>query len=64
MEPIGFSVFIFILIVLYFVPLIVALLRNHKQIGMVAVINIFLGWTLIFWVVALAIACSHSERRR
>ena len=39
-----------------FVPLIVAVVRHVPNVGSVAVINIFLGWTLIGWVVALAMA--------
>lgn len=42
--------------VLYFVPLIVAMLRHVPNVGSVAVINLFLGWTVIGWVVALAMA--------
>lgn len=42
----------------YWAPTIVALAREHHQKGSIAVINAFLGWTLIGWVVALAMACS------
>ncbi|MGD0189537.1 MAG: superinfection immunity protein [Rhizomicrobium sp.] len=42
----------------YFAPLIVALARGHQQTGAIFVINFFLGWTLIGWVVAMAMACS------
>jgi hypothetical protein len=45
-----------VLLVLYFVPLIVAMLRHVPNVGSVAVINLFLGWTVIGWVVALAMA--------
>jgi hypothetical protein len=45
-----------ILICLYFLPLIVAGARHVPNVGSVAVINIFLGWTFIGWVVALAMA--------
>jgi hypothetical protein len=41
---------------LYFIPLIVAMVRHVPNVGSVAVINIFLGWTIIGWVVALAMA--------
>lgn len=44
----------------YLIPTIVAWIRHH-QIGPVAVINVFLGWTIIGWVVALAIA--FGDRR-
>jgi len=41
---------------LYFVPTIVGAIRKVPNIGSVVVINLFLGWTLIGWVVALAMA--------
>lgn len=49
------------LTLLYFFPTIIAWGRHH-QTGMVAVIDIFLGWTVIGWVVALAIACGDRKR--
>jgi hypothetical protein len=45
-----------ILIGLYFVPTIVGAIRKVPNIGSVIVINIFLGFTLVGWVVALAMA--------
>ena len=45
-----------LLIGVYFVPTIVATQRNVVNKWSVAVINAFLGWTLIGWVVALAMA--------
>jgi putative effector of murein hydrolase LrgA (UPF0299 family) len=42
---------------LYFVPSIVAVARKVTHQGSVIVINLFLGWTFIGWVVALAMAC-------
>jgi hypothetical protein len=51
-----------ILIGLYFVPTVVAALRKtgSVQFGPVIVINLFLGWTLIGWVVALAMAVKNK----
>ncbi len=40
----------------YFLPTIVAVARKVPNIGSVVVINLFLGWTFIGWVVALAMA--------
>jgi hypothetical protein len=51
---------ILIVIGFYFVPTIVAVVRKVTNQGSVAVINLFLGWTLIGWVVALAMACRTS----
>jgi hypothetical protein len=47
---------ILILIALYFLPTIVAASRKVVNLGSVVVINLFLGWTLVGWVVALAMA--------
>lgn len=52
---------------LYVLPLIEAKLRRRANFASIAIVNIFLGWTFIGWVVALAWACSgkpaDSERR-
>lgn len=41
---------------LYFLPWGLALMRKAPNSGSVLAINLFLGWTLIGWVVALAMA--------
>jgi hypothetical protein len=48
-------------IVIYFLPSIIAGLRGHRQADMVFVINLFFGWTLVGWVVALTIAASATR---
>lgn len=45
--------FILFSITLYFLPLIVAVIRNHKNVMGVGLLNFFLGWTLLGWVGAL-----------
>lgn len=52
---------IIVLIGLYFLPTIVAVVRKVTNQGSVAVINCFLGWTLVGWAVALAMACRTSS---
>jgi hypothetical protein len=54
------SVFLIVL-VMYFLPSVVAVARKVTHQGSVIVINVFLGWTFIGWVVALAMACSTSR---
>jgi hypothetical protein len=54
------SAFLFVL-VLYFVPSIVAIARKITHQGSVVVINVFLGWTFIGWVIALAMACRTNR---
>ena len=45
------------LVLLYFLPSIVALSRG-RQVGVVCVVNLFFGWTFLGWVAALAFAVS------
>jgi Superinfection immunity protein len=49
-------------VLLYFLPTFVAAYRSCKAGGGIAVINVFLGWTFIGWVVALAwAACGEVK---
>lgn len=49
-------VFVIILFAAYFIPGIVASVRHVPNQASVWIINVFLGWTLVGWVVALAMA--------
>jgi len=42
-----------VLIVMYFVPTIIAIIRQHRNGVPVALLNLFLGWTVIGWIIAL-----------
>ncbi len=53
-----------VLVWAYFAPAVVAYFRKTKNIGAVIVINVFLGWTLIGWVAALAMAVSGERTVR
>jgi hypothetical protein len=39
--------------VMYFLPSILAFARNKRDTAAILLLNIFLGWTVIGWVVAL-----------
>ena len=39
--------------VMYFLPTIIALARNKRDIAAILLLNFFLGWSVIGWVVAL-----------
>jgi len=39
--------------VMYFLPSIIALARNKRDITAIVLLNFFLGWTMIGWIVAL-----------
>lgn len=47
------------LICLYFLPWIVAHNRQHPAVDGILILDLFLGWTVIGWVIALAWACSR-----
>ncbi|OBJ40288.1 hypothetical protein A5630_25390 [Mycolicibacterium mucogenicum] len=50
------------LLALYFVPTFVVFARRVQTPGPTIVINIFLGWTFIGWVVALAMAFGAATK--
>ena len=54
-AAIGFAV----VLSLYFLPTIVAVVRGHHNPGPLVIVNLLLGWTLIGWVAALAMAFSR-----
>jgi T4 superinfection immunity protein len=39
--------------VIYFLPTILAFARNKRDTSAILLLNLFLGWTMIGWVVAL-----------
>jgi Superinfection immunity protein len=51
--PAYFLPFIGFGFVMYFLPSIIALARNKRDIAAILLLNFFLGWTMIGWVVAL-----------
>lgn len=53
--------YVVVFFLLYFLPTIVGSLRTVPDIGSVAKINLFLGWTVVGWVVALAMALRSAR---
>jgi hypothetical protein len=49
--------------VAYWIPTIVAFVRGVPNKGSVLVINLFLGWTFIGWIVALAMSVRSKWER-
>ena len=47
----------------YLAPTITALLRHMPSTGPIIVINILLGWTVIGWIIALAMAVRSKPAR-
>jgi len=52
------------LLAVYLLPTIIGKVRGVPNVGSIAVVNIFLGWTFIGWVIALAMAARSSPSDR
>ena len=48
-------------IFVYLLPGIIATRRKHKNAAPIWIVDIFLGWTGVGWVVALAWACANKK---
>jgi hypothetical protein len=46
----------------YFAPIIIADRRSHHNTRVIFVLNLFAGWTVIAWVVALVWAFTKVDR--
>ena len=46
--------------ILYFLPAVIAYARSKRDAGAILVLNVFLGWTAIGWVIALVWALKQD----
>jgi len=53
---------VIVLISCYLMPTLVALVRDKRGAGSVALVNFFLGWTVIGWLLAFVWASSGKTR--
>lgn len=53
--------YVIIYLVIYFLPTIVAFLNKKVNAVSIMLVNIFLGWTIIGWIVALVWAFSIQQ---
>lgn len=44
---------VIVILVLYFIPAIIAAMRKHPNQNPIFLLNLFLGWTFLGWVAAL-----------
>ncbi len=56
--------FLAVLFLMYWLPTIVAIVRRTPSALGVAMINFFLGWTVIGWIIALVIALAAYPAER
>ena len=57
-DAVSAVVFLLVIVAVYFLPTVVAVQRGHHQAAAIAIVNIFLGWTFLGWVVALVWSAS------
>ena len=50
--------------VIHFLPTIIAALRNSRHLVAIFLLNVFLGWTVIFWIVAFVLAFTTEPKYR
>lgn len=54
--------FLGFMLLMYFLPSVVANSRNHKNKPAIIVLNLFLGWTMIGWIAAMIWAFTDNTR--
>ena len=47
-------------LILYFLPSIIALARGKRDMLAIFLLNLFLGWSVVGWIVALVWAAKHD----
>jgi len=55
-----FDAILLVFLVFYFFPPIVANVQKHRQCMSIGIVNLFFGWTLLGWVIALARAANGN----
>ena len=50
--------------VLYMVPSIIAYNRNHNERNAIIVLNIFAGWTVVGWIIAIVWAVTSDIKKK
>ena len=56
------SAFFFVVALLYFLPTVLAYVRHSAHAGLILLLNVLLGWTVIGWWILLAFALFSPTR--
>ena len=62
MRDLQILLFIGFIAIIYFIPFIVAVIRGSNRSTQVFLLNLFLGWTFLVWVIALVMAVGKKEK--
>jgi hypothetical protein len=47
-------------LLMYFLPTVIAAARGKRDVGAIFVLNFFLGWTFVGWIISLVWALKHD----
>jgi fluoride ion exporter CrcB/FEX len=50
-------------IIIYFVPAMIANQKKHRQSSPILLVNLFFGWTILGWLIALIWSVSAQEKK-
>lgn len=64
MESLAIILVLLFALAVYLIPTIIAFARGHASKWSIGVLNIVLGWSLVFWVVALIWALSNKGQNQ
>lgn len=56
-------ILLFVILFFYFFPAIIAGSRTHNNTASITALNLFLGWTLIGWVISFVWALSKDVKK-
>jgi len=60
-AEVGTSVVWLTLLAGYFLPVVIALARQHQNALAIGIMNLFLGWTGLGWIFALVWSCTNNH---
>lgn len=61
-TPLFAIVIAIVFLFIYFLPTAIAAHRRHLNVSSITIVNIFLGWTFVGWVIALTWSFSNSTK--
>lgn len=57
-DPTTPIILVIVVLLLYFLPTIVAVVRGKSNMISISIVNVVFGWTVLGWIIALVWACS------
>ena len=48
-------------VLLYFLPTILAFYKKRQNVGLITVLNLFFGWTIVIWILCLVMVYSEKK---